>query len=270
MWLLILLEAGMLSICTIDDLYFHKVNIIPIFIFSILGILASEQVYLLGTFPGVLLILISLLYKKSGIGLGDGIVIMCLGLLVGLNGILFTTFLALAMSCFYGIASLLLKKKNLKSTYPFVPFISLGYMIFMYKKMYEDGSLTVEMSLLIPGIFAVILFIIFTSYYIHDKCIIKHAAYKACMEISSYDHGDSVINDVESNFDEIISGRTLGKWELNRSAELENEKIVLSISGRMSFPGIFSEYLSGVLYTTNQVSYTYLINEAEYINEHRN
>lgn len=269
MWILLIIEVTMLSICAIDDLYYCKVNVIPIVFFTIWGAVFARKVSIYGVLPGIFLIAVSMICKNIAIGIGDGIVIMCLGLLIGLNGIWFTTFLALAMSCVYGIASLLFNGKNLKTAYPFIPFVFLGFFIFMYKKAYRDGSLTIEMSLLMPGIFAVIIFIVFTCYYLHDKCLFKRAAYKVCSNVSDYDDCDLTI-EAENYFDEIIEGRTLGKWEINRYAKLEDEKVLFIVSGKMKFVGLFSDYLSNLLYTTNQTTYAYRINEAAYIYEHRN
>lgn len=280
MWILIITVFFILVMCSIDDLYYKRINILSVLFLTVTGLITNKQFSLQGAIPGFLLFMIAILLKESGIGTGDGILLMCLGILIGFKDILFTSTIALLIAFIYGVSAILIFRKKLRYEYPFIPFVLVGYMICMYKKLYKNGSLTIEMSLLMPAILAIIILIIFTCYYLHDKCVIKRASYSACIGVNEskddfnsdlYKMADSeYIEKAEKDFDEKITGRTLGKWELNRSAYIEDGKIALEVSGKMEFPGLFSEYVSSIAYITKQKTYAYFTNEAEYMNEHRN
>jgi len=127
------------------------------------------------------------------------------------------------------------------------------------------GSLTIELSLLMPGILAVYILIIFMGYFVHDKCIIERAAYSAVNRCryelmnenenlnSGIESNDAsieyYIENAESRFDEITGEGLIGKWDISRNAWTTDEEINLAVSGRMScINGMFSRYLSKTVF----------------------
>ncbi|HOM03327.1 MAG TPA: A24 family peptidase [Acetivibrio sp.] len=68
---------------------------------------------------------------KGGVGMGDTKLIAVSGLYTGLAGILSTLFYSFVLSGITGIALLVSKKANSKSRIPFIPFLTLGFLIYL-------------------------------------------------------------------------------------------------------------------------------------------
>ncbi|MBP5354363.1 MAG: hypothetical protein J6Y67_04410 [Lachnospiraceae bacterium] len=85
------------------------------------------QTRLIGMIPGVLLLLIGLLWHM--IGTGDSVLVMLAGFSLGFRGLSF--FLMVSLLCLLPVALLLLvfRKAGRKDTMPFYPFAAMGLMI---------------------------------------------------------------------------------------------------------------------------------------------
>ena len=120
------------------------------------------------------------------------------------------------------------------------------------KNIYKDGVLTLEISLLMPAILAVIILIIFTGYFYHDKCIIERGAYSACIkgvEYLSQQKGRKHTADTESMMREAFynetDNRLTGKWTLSSTVSNTDDEVSINVTGNMScMNGIFTRYLS--------------------------
>ena len=87
------------------------------------GSFAAEDV--MSLMPGALMILISFI-SRGELGLADGIMVMSLGPVLGLNRALLGLMAALFLSCIFSIGILALKKGNKKTRLPFIPFLTAG------------------------------------------------------------------------------------------------------------------------------------------------
>lgn len=120
------------------------------------------------------------------------------------------------------------------------------------KNIYKNGVMTLELSLLMPVILAVIILIIFTGYFYHDKCIIERGAYSACIkgvEYLSQQKGRKHTADVESMMREAFynetDNRLTGKWTLSATVSNTDDEVSINVTGNMScMNGIFTRYLS--------------------------
>ena len=120
------------------------------------------------------------------------------------------------------------------------------------KNIYKNGVMTLELSLLMPAILAVIILIIFTGYFYHDKCIIERGAYSACIkgvEYLSQQKGRKHTADVESMMREAFynetDNRLTGKWTLSATVSNTDDEVSINVTGNMScMNGIFTRYLS--------------------------
>lgn len=143
-----------------------------------------------------------------------------------------------------------------------------------YKK---DGSLVVETSLIMPGIIAAIMFIIYAGFYYYDRCVIEEVAYSSVLKSGSgyvYD-GDHINNDLsyyelerltENKFVEATNNRLVGNWEIDSKALADEEEITLKIKGVMDMPGGFlMEYISEKLFSIDIVESSKNIYEPLYI-----
>ena len=120
------------------------------------------------------------------------------------------------------------------------------------KNIYKNGVMTLELSLLMPAILAVIILIIFTGYFYHDKCIIERGAYSACIkgvEYLSQQKGRKHPADTESMMREAFynetDNRLVGKWTISATVSNTDDEVSINVTGNMScMNGIFTRYLS--------------------------
>ena len=77
--------------------------------------------------PGVVFLILSFV-TKSGIGLGDGLTILFMGLYYSFADMLMIIFSSL-VPVFFFAAFYFIKKHNAKKTLPFIPFILIGTII---------------------------------------------------------------------------------------------------------------------------------------------
>ena len=120
------------------------------------------------------------------------------------------------------------------------------------KNIYKNGVMTLELSLLMPVILAVIILIIFTGYFYHDKCIIERGAYYACIkgvEYLSQQKWRKHTADAESMMREAFynetDNRLTGKWTLSATVSNTDDEVSINVTGNMNcMNGIFTRYLS--------------------------
>lgn len=120
------------------------------------------------------------------------------------------------------------------------------------KNIYKNGVMTLELSLLMPAILAVIILIIFTGYFYHDKCIIERGTYSACIKGAEYlsqQKGRKHTADAESMMREAFynetDNRLTGKWTLSATVSNTDDEVSINVTGNMScMNGIFTRYLS--------------------------
>ena len=125
------------------------------------------------------------------------------------------------------------------------------------KNIYKNGVMTLELSLLMPAILAVIILIIFTGYFYHDKCIIERGAYSACIKGAEYltqqkgrehneqDHTADAESMMREAFYNETDNRLTGKWTLSATVSNTDDEVSINVTGNMScMNGIFTRYLS--------------------------
>lgn len=103
-------------------------NIILAVSFQIL--MVSEGIYerFIAIIPGLIVVFLSLLFKES-IGLGDGIIFLAVGCLIGFNQTVRIMMISFLVSGLFSIVYLLIKKGTRKDKLPFVPFILVGILL---------------------------------------------------------------------------------------------------------------------------------------------
>lgn len=138
------------------------------------------------------------------------------------------------------------------------------------KRYKKRASLTIELSLLMPGIIAVLILIIYTGYYFHDKCIIENAICASLLRTSERLDGSYTDSEIEYTaidiFEDEIRSRLIGKWEMEKSVTTTREEIGLTINGRMdNLFGLLSPLLSKYVFTIHLSESSYTINGPDYI-----
>ncbi len=87
--------------------------------------------FLSSLIPGILIILLSVT-SREGIGLGDGIMVLLLGPILGFRGLVIGILMAFFMNSFVSGILLFIRKAGRKTRIPFVPFIAAGMGVTMF------------------------------------------------------------------------------------------------------------------------------------------
>lgn len=114
----------------------------------------------------------------------------------------------------------------------------------MRSNKYLSGSLTIELTLIMPMILSVIIFILFLGYFIHDKCILENGAYLCALRTSdeiakqiSYDVRSISNNNYYSDIyidTASIKERLIGDWNITEGAICRDNKVIVNINGSMN------------------------------------
>ena len=125
-----------LLICGIVDWRSRKVWILPWVVMTGLMILAllwsgkAPIMLLYGALPGGILIVVSGI-KGGHIGLGDGLLVLTIGMYLGAMNTLFVLLTSMFLSAIAGAVLLIVRKVGWKYTMPFVPYLCVGYWVVM-------------------------------------------------------------------------------------------------------------------------------------------
>ena len=140
----------------------------------------------------------------------------------------------------------------------------------MKKDMGLKGSLTIELTLLMPFILAVFVFIIFSGFVLHDKCIVNKACLSAALRGSNESEDGKAMEQAGVAINEVLPGNLLGKWSYDTQIDVGEDAVRVSFTGDTDM-GI--SLLKKILFTgTTTHSYkceSYRLKEAEYIRTKR-
>lgn len=107
------------------------VGTIPLLIIKCKGITSVDMNDIINALyallPGIMLILVALCTGKAGYG--DGLVVLVLGLELGAAECILIVFVGLVFLSVFSLVLLLLHKVKRNSKIPFLPFLSLGWII---------------------------------------------------------------------------------------------------------------------------------------------
>lgn len=139
MWLM----TGLLMVLVVMSIFDIKTKKIPIWILVVISI-SGITLWVVGNdknlsglmmslVPGAIMTILSIVTKEK-VGMGDAIVITCLGIGLGLEKCSFLVMIALFANFFFAGIMFLMKKVNRSTQLPFIPFITLGMgvMILVY------------------------------------------------------------------------------------------------------------------------------------------
>lgn len=118
------------------DYKYKKIPCILSAVFAVIGIICVlidspiNWLQFLGILVGIGVILTSICTKQA-IGLGDGLVLVVIGLFMGLWKTLMILFIAGILVAIIGGLMIVLKKGNLKTSLPFIPFLLVAYGVYV-------------------------------------------------------------------------------------------------------------------------------------------
>lgn len=138
MWILIILEILMLGVCAVSDIQRREIDLYVILLITAGAIIYRgytgeywEGFWELGLrlLPGLLMVLVSI-FKKNVLGMGDSIIVLASGYILGatLNTAMLLT--GFVISGVYGLILVCFKKRKMNDTVPFVPFLLCGCILF--------------------------------------------------------------------------------------------------------------------------------------------
>ena len=133
-----------------------------------------------------------------------------------------------------------------------------------------DGSLTIELSLLMPFILAVFIFILFSGFFLHDKCIVDKMCLSAALRASEELEDDRSLEKAHAVMD-TISDRFLGSWNMDTQISVQESEIKVEFDGDMLMAGGLLRYILEDGDTSYAYECTaYRLNEAKYIKSNKN
>ncbi len=132
----VMINCATLFLLSFQDIKRKSVGVIPILMLALINVIffiliGYEPLRLLtAVIPGLFSVLVSI-STDGKMGLGDGLILIALGIACGWDKILAIWLVALVLSAVIGIILIIMKKADIKTSLPFVPFILAGYVSFV-------------------------------------------------------------------------------------------------------------------------------------------
>ena len=130
-----------LLVLSVQDIRRHAVSVRFLAAGAVLAVTAQlvwkEQTFLMcaaGMTAGLLFVGLSRL-TEEGIGYGDSILITILGFYIGAKNLLYLLGIAFAIAAVFSVCMLAASRWNKKTSFPFIPFITAGYIVLLILRM---------------------------------------------------------------------------------------------------------------------------------------
>ncbi|MDO4965085.1 MAG: hypothetical protein Q4E51_00105 [Lachnospiraceae bacterium] len=129
--------------------------------------------------------------------------------------------------------------------------------------MKKKGSMTIELSLLMPFIIGIIILIIFLSFYLHDSCVVERVGYSCLLNgVNSDKTSEEIVNDFYNE----IEGSLLCRWDINFDVSFMGTNAVALVTGRMLPDSqLMFGIISGSVFRYSTKFSVNFLSEAEYI-----
>ncbi len=133
-----------------------------------------------------------------------------------------------------------------------------------------SGSLTIELTLLMPFILGVFVFIIFSGFVLHDKCVVNKACLSAALRGSRESDDSKAIIKAEEAIGEVLPGNLLGTWSYDTGIDVGQDAVRVTFRGDTKMgSGLIRWVLSTGRTGHSFECESYRIKEAEYIRTSR-
>ena len=105
------------------------------------------------------------------------------------------------------------------------------------KRVRFSGSYTVEASLLFTFIMSVIIFLIYMSFFLHDRCVMNQSAYQAALRGSRVKTEEGkVIGTAEKAADELIKDSLLATKDVSHTVTVDGSEVKVAYEGTLKIP----------------------------------
>lgn len=130
----------------------------------------------------------------------------------------------------------------------------------------KKGSYTIELSLLMPMLLVVLLLIIYSDFYMHDRVVIGRACYAASLRASLCVDENIRESMAKGEFLKEIDNKLLGKWQYTFEAVLANDEVVVNFEGTMlKRQGLLNKTIGNKLFSFTTASKSATANETRYL-----
>ena len=270
MWTLSqIIGMGMLSVLSIVDIQFRKVPVeilaaanLAVLVYQIMFQREDLWLVLGGVAVGLVFLGISWASRQK-VGYGDSWAILILGIFLGLWGVLEVLAAAFLLLTLVSVVLLARKRMSRRLSVPFYPFLAAGYLISVWEAdMYEPGEekeekrrgrylqavFTVEMSVLVPLAFILIMSCILVIFYFHDKNILSAAAYETAVAGSTKAREKDGVDaaELEALFAERIQGKCILFAGAQAGISVSEEEIKVEITATKGGMSLALEHRAAV------------------------
>ena len=136
----------------------------------------------------------------------------------------------------------------------------------MKKGKMLKGSMTIEITLLMPFILGAFLFIIFSGFVLHDKCMVNKACMSAALRGSQESEDSKAMDNALQALNEVLPGKLIGKWSYNTSIDVGKDVIRVTFEGDTDIgSGLVVRVLSSGNTSHSYECESCRLKEAEYI-----
>ena len=134
----------------------------------------------------------------------------------------------------------------------------------------RKGSLTIEITLLMPFILGLFIFILFSGFIMHDKCIVNKACLSAALRGSEESEDGEAVSRAQEAIAEVIPGHLIGKWTYDTSVDIGRDEVRVTFEGKTQMGGgLIRRILSAGSTDHSYECRSYRLREAEYIRTHK-
>ncbi len=106
-------------------------------------------------------------------------------------------------------------------------------------KMHEkQGSITIEASLLMPLIIGTIVFVIFASFYEHDRCLMLKTGYSMAIKAEEEETEALAYEAASRELREVFCAKATGLWDIETDIWISEGRLGTKLKGKMKLTGI--------------------------------
>lgn len=109
----------------------------------------------------------------------------------------------------------------------------------MYKKINYitvKGYMTLEASFIMPWVIFMFVFLIYTSFYVYDKCVLFQDAYTLCLRGSVQKEEDGTVNFIITHMNGQFGKKYFGTDKVQGSAEQHGQEVKVYAECRVQLP----------------------------------
>lgn len=134
----------------------------------------------------------------------------------------------------------------------------------------RKGSLTIELTLLMPFILGMFIFILFSGFVLHDKCLVNKACLSAALRGSEESEDTEAVDKAQKALAEVLPGHLIAKWSYDTNIDVGKDEVRVTFDGSAQMGGgLIRRVLSAGSTDHSYECRSYRLREAEYLRKHK-